>query len=132
MTPRVLIIEDETTLAGLWAELIAGAGFQVALAPDARAARAHLARETPDLIVLDTALPDATGHALCQEIRARAQTRATPLVMTSDCGRDIDAEKGLALGADAYLGKPFCCGDLLDAIQGLIAPSRAGGGPADG
>ena len=58
MTPRMLIIEDETTLAGLWAELIAGAGFQVALAPDARAARAHLARETPDLIVLEHALND--------------------------------------------------------------------------
>jgi DNA-binding response OmpR family regulator len=127
VTRRVLIIEDETTLAGLWAELIAGAGFQVGLAQDARAARTHLERETPDLIVLDTGLSDATGHAVCQEIRARPQTRTTPLIMTSDCGRDIDAEKGLALGADLYLGKPFCFGDLLEAIERLLASPVTGG-----
>ncbi|WP_037546226.1 response regulator transcription factor [Stappia stellulata] len=122
----VLIIEGEATLARLWAELVTRDGFDVHLAADAREARRQFQRHVPDLIVLDAQLPDVSGYALCQEIRQRGDMRATPLVMISACARPVDAKKGLALGADVYLGKPFCTHDLLGAIRGLIAARRKG------
>lgn len=126
MTANVLIVDDEAAITGFLKELIEEDGYRVATVADARSARAALAAGTPDIVLLDAVLPDGHGHALCQDIRADRATRHVPVIMMSACSRPVDVEKGLALGADAYLGKPFSASQLMTTVTRLLERGARG------
>ena len=119
MTANVLIVDDEAALAGFLKEVIEADGYVVRLASSLEEARRQLAHECPDVVLVDAALPDGNGYALCQDLRGRIETARLPLVFMSAMSRPVDVEKALALGADAFLGKPFLAGDLARTLGRL-------------
>lgn len=124
MTATVLIVDDETALAGFLKEMIEDDGYAVRMAGSIEEARRRLAEAGADILLVDTALPDGKGYALCQDLRAAPATRDLPLVLMSAASRPVDVEKGLALGADAFLAKPFSAEDLSRTLARLTARGR--------
>jgi DNA-binding response OmpR family regulator len=96
------------------------AGFEVAVANDGEAALKAVASLRPDLILLDIMLPKKDGFEVCQQIRANPEWRAVKVVMLTAKGRDTEVTKGLALGADAYVTKPFSTKDLVAQVRKLL------------
>ncbi|MAA99534.1 MAG: response regulator [Stappia sp.] len=119
MTANVLIVDDEAALAGFLKEVIEADGYAVHLAASLEEAHRRLAEARPDVMLVDAALPDGNGYALCQDVRGRSETARLPLVFMSAMSRPVDIEKALALGADAFLGKPFLAGDLTRTLARL-------------
>jgi two-component system phosphate regulon response regulator PhoB len=118
--PRVLVVEDEAAIAELVAMNLRHAGFDVVLAADADAARREVARELPDLVLLDWMLPGQTGVQLAQHWRAEARTRMLPLIMLTARAGEDDKISGLDAGADDYLTKPFSPKELLARIRAVL------------
>jgi len=75
----------------------------------------------PDLVMLDVMLPDCTGYELCETIRERPEWDQVKIVMLTVKSREVDVEKGLSLGADAYITKPFGIQDVIATVQDLLA-----------
>jgi DNA-binding response OmpR family regulator len=84
-----------------------------------------VAGDPPDLILLDVMIPKRDGYDVCQTIRANPAWSAVKIIMVSAKGRDIEVEKGLALGADAYVTKPFSTRELAEMVRGLIGAPGA-------
>lgn len=123
MTANVLIVDDEVALSGFLKEVIEADGYVVRLASTLEAARRQLLEASPDVVLVNALLPDGNGHALCQDLRARPETSRLPLVFMSAMSRPVDIEKAMALGADAFLGKPFLARDLsrtLSRVTGRV------------
>jgi DNA-binding response OmpR family regulator len=129
MTANVLIVDDEVALSGFLKEVIEADGYVVRLASTLEAARRQLLEASPDVVLVNALLPDGNGHALCQDLRARPETSRLPLVFMSAMSRPVDIEKAMALGADAFLGKPFLARDLsrtLSRVTGRVTDRQAG------
>jgi DNA-binding response OmpR family regulator len=103
----VLLVEDEDTIALALDYLIGRAGHRTRRVADGDAAFDALAKERPDLVLLDVMLPGRSGFELCQHIRARSDLAGTRILMMTARGGTTERRKGLALGADAFLTKPF-------------------------
>ena len=127
MNARVLMIEDDRRLAEMVRAYLAGAGLEVAVAGDAAAGLAHLARAPADLVLLDLMLPDADGLDVCRRIRAMS---AVPIIMATARGDLADRIVGLELGADDYLAKPFDPRELLARIRAVLRRHAEAGRPA--
>jgi DNA-binding response OmpR family regulator len=121
MSARILIVDDEPNIMLSLEFLMEQAGFEVATAEDGEAALAQLAAFRPDLVLLDIMLPRLNGYEVCQRIRAHPDWSGTKVVMLSAKGRELEVSKGLALGADAYVTKPFSTRDLIALVQKLVA-----------
>jgi DNA-binding response OmpR family regulator len=93
----------------------------VKTAGDGEAALRVVNEFRPDLILLDIMLPLKSGYEVCQKIRENPELGAMKVVMITAKGRDIEVAKGLALGADAYITKPFSTQDLLDQVKRLLS-----------
>ena len=117
MTRRILLIEDDSRLAGMVAEYLGGAGLHVEVAASGQAGLARLAREAWDAIVLDLMLPDMDGLEVCRRLRA---TSDTPVLMLTARGDTLDRVVGLELGADDYLAKPFEPRELLARLRAIL------------
>jgi DNA-binding response OmpR family regulator len=127
MSRRILIVEDEENIVLSLQFLLRQAGHAVDVAPDGAAAIRLMAR-APDLVILDVMLPDRDGFSICEEIRANPVWSAARILMLTARGRDADREKGLALGADDYVVKPFSTRELMKRIAALLdAPAAARG-----
>jgi len=126
VSERVLLIEDDTRLAGMVSEYLGAAGFDVAQVGSGTAALERLGREPYDALVLDLTLPDIDGLEVCRRVRARWDT---PVLMLTARGEPMDRVVGLELGADDYLPKPFEPRELLARLRALLrrahAPSRS-------
>ena len=85
----------------------------------------EIARSKPDLVLLDVMMPKLDGFTVCQRIRATPQWQGVRIVMLTARGRDVEREKGLALGADDYITKPFSTKDALDRVAALLAKPAA-------
>jgi DNA-binding response OmpR family regulator len=96
-------------------------GFEVAVATDGDAALHKAAEFRPDLILLDVMMPKKSGFEVCQALRADATLAAVKIVMLTAKGRESEVAKGLALGADAYITKPFSTKDLVARVKSLLA-----------
>jgi DNA-binding response OmpR family regulator len=120
---RVLLIDDDVELASLIAELLAREGFDTCHGASAAEGLALLARERPDLLLLDLMLPDANGLDLCR--RLRDEGAELPILMLTARGDPIDRVLGLEIGADDYLGKPFEPRELVARIRALSRRQRA-------
>jgi two-component system OmpR family response regulator len=125
---RILIAEDDAELAGGLAEALKDAGHAVDWVGDGRSADSALDATGFDLLILDLALPEMEGFEVLRRLRAR---RSATIVLILSAEDEIDARiRGLDLGADDYLTKPFALGELEARIRAL-ARRAAGGGPAD-
>ena len=124
MTATVLIADDEPNILITLEFLLQRAGYQVLLARDGDEALQAIQAQRPDLVLLDVMMPRRSGFEVCQAVRADEALAATRILMLTAKGRDTDQAKGLALGADAYVTKPFSTKDLLAQVQALLEAPR--------
>jgi DNA-binding response OmpR family regulator len=120
MGKRVLVVDDEPNIVMSLEFLMRRAGFEVAVARDGREALAALEGAPPDLLLLDVMMPEFDGYEVCERIRARPEWGGTKIVMLTARGREVERERGLALGADAYVTKPFSTRDLVEQVKRML------------
>jgi DNA-binding response OmpR family regulator len=119
MAGKVLIVDDEPNIVISLEFLMRKAGFLTEVARDGEEALTAVERFAPDLVLLDVMLPRRDGFEVLQQLRQDG--RATPrVVMLTAKGRDTEVAKGLALGADAYVTKPFSTSELVATVTGLL------------
>jgi DNA-binding response OmpR family regulator len=124
MAQRILIVDDEPNIVVPLEFLMKREGYEVAVAVDGHAALAALAERLPDLVILDVMLPRMNGFEVCRQIRGDARWRGLKILMLTAKGRDSEMQKGLELGADAYVTKPFSTRDLVARIRALLGGAR--------
>lgn len=116
MSAAILIADDEPNIVLSLEFVLEEAGYRVRVARDGQEALDALAAEVPDLVLLDVMLPKVSGFDVCQRIRANPAWGGLRVVMLSAKGRDVEVSKGLAIGADAYVTKPFAIQELLAEV----------------
>jgi len=121
MSARILIADDEPNIVVSLEYLMKKEGFEVAVASDGEAALAQVDSFRPDLVLLDVMMPKCSGFEVCQQLRANPVHAAVKIVMLTARGCDAEMAKGIALGADAYITKPFSTHDLLAKIRFLLS-----------
>jgi len=120
MGQHILIVDDEPSIVLSLEFLMRREGFEVAVAPDGEEALQALARRTPDLVILDIMLPKLNGFEVCQRIRADSRWLGIKVLMLTAKGRETEVAKGLGVGADAYVTKPFSTRDLVAQVKRLL------------
>lgn len=120
MSKRVLIVDDEPNILISLEFLMKREGYEVQVARDGEEGLAAASAWRPDLILLDVMMPRKNGFDVCQAIRADPELAHTCIVMLTAKGRDTDVTKGLALGANAYITKPFATKDLVQRVRDLL------------
>ena len=119
---RVLVVEDSATMRGFVTAALESAGpYSVTQAESGFQALKVLPRAHYDLIITDINMPDINGLELVRFIRESEAHRTTPLIIISTDGRDVDRDRGLKLGANAYLVKPFAPEKLLETVRSVLA-----------
>src|SRR5947208_14576579 len=121
MKTKILIIEDDPHILLGLEEVLTSDGFEVAVCHRGDHAIAAVARHRPALLLLDVMLPGMSGYDICKQLRAKKV--ATPILMLTAKGQEIDKVVGLDLGADDYVTKPFGVRELLARIQALLRRS---------
>jgi DNA-binding response OmpR family regulator len=120
MTTKILIADDEPNILISLEFLMKREGYEVLLARDGQEALDLLRRERPRLVLLDVMMPRKTGFEVCQEVRNDDDLRATLILMLTAKGRETDVVKGLALGANAYMTKPFSTRELVQKVREML------------
>jgi DNA-binding response OmpR family regulator len=120
MASKVLIVDDEPNIVTSLQFLMTKSGFQTAVARNGEAALAEAERFQPDLVLLDVNLPGRDGFEVCQALRASGP-RSLKIVMLTAKGREAEVTKGLELGADAYVTKPFSTRELVERVTRLLS-----------
>jgi len=120
MSRRILIVDDEPNIVISLEYLMKREGYETAVASDGEAAIASLSEKPPDLVVLDVMLPKLNGFEVCRQIRADPRWRGVRVLMLTARGRDTEVAKGLGVGADAYVTKPFSTKDLVALVKHLL------------
>jgi two-component system phosphate regulon response regulator PhoB len=123
---HVLVVEDEAALADLLKYNLEKEGYRVSVANDGEEALVVAEESAPDLVVLDWMLPKAPGIEVCRRLRARQDTRNTPIVMLTARTEESDRIRGLDVGADDYLTKPFSMNELLARLRAVMRRIRPG------
>jgi DNA-binding response OmpR family regulator len=121
MGKRILIVDDEPSIVISLEYLMKREGHDTAVAIDGEAALEALAAWSPDLVILDVMLPRMDGFEVCRRIRSDPRWRDLKVIMLTARGRDPEVAKGLAVGADAYVTKPFSTRELAVQIRQLLA-----------
>ncbi|HEU4851745.1 MAG TPA: response regulator [Telluria sp.] len=121
MTHRILIVDDEPNIVISLEFLLQKSGFEVGIARDGEQALSQMAAFQPDLVLLDIMLPKLNGYEVCQKIRENRDWDRVKVVMLSAKGRELEVNKGIALGADAYVTKPFSTRELVERVRSLLA-----------
>jgi DNA-binding response OmpR family regulator len=117
---NILIADDEPNIVISLEFLLQQDGYSVQVARDGNQALEAMARHAPDLVLLDVMLPHLSGFDVCQRIRQNPDWRHVRVVMLTAKGREVEMSKGYALGADAYITKPFSTKDLLAQIRAQL------------
>ncbi len=120
MTKSVLVVEDEPNIVLSLEFIIKQAGFEVRVAHDGEEALKAVEENPPELILLDIMIPKRDGYDVCQTIRANPEWKDIHIIMLTAKGRDVEREKGLALGADDYITKPFSTRELSKRVKQLL------------
>jgi DNA-binding response OmpR family regulator len=116
----VLVVDDEPNIVLSLEFLMKQAGYRVRTAGDGESALLAIQSEPPDLVLLDVNMPRKSGFEVCEAVRANPKLKQVRIIMLTAKGRDIEREKGLALGADDYVTKPFATQDVVDKVQALL------------
>ena len=117
---KILIVEDEDNIAMALELFIGRRGYTVSRAVDGDAALEALAADRPDLVVLDITLPKRSGFEVCQTMRNDSAYDDVKILMMTARGGKVERDKGMVLGADAFMTKPFSSADLLAQIDKLL------------
>ena len=120
MAKRVLVVDDEPNIVMSLRFLMEREGFAVEVAPTGKAAVEALGRAPADLVLLDVMIPELDGFEVCQRIRANPAWAATQIMMLTAKGREVERDKGLALGADDYVTKPFSTRELVAQVKQML------------
>lgn len=118
---KILLIEDDTALRENTAELLELANYEVITAPNGRVGIDHAKKETPDIIICDIMMPEVDGYGVLQELSLDTITSQIPFIFLSAKTEHKEIRKGMNLGADDYLTKPFEEEELISAIESRIA-----------
>ena len=121
MGNRILIADDEQNIVISLEFLMKREGFDVSIAVDGEEAVDRIRSERPDLVLLDVMMPKKSGFEVCQEIKGDPDLSSVKILMLTAKGRDTEVAKGLALGADAYMTKPFSTKELVDKVRSMLA-----------
>lgn len=121
MSKKVLIVDDEPNIVLSVEFLMKREGYEVVTAADGQEALDTVADARPDLVILDVMMPRKNGFEVCAELRADPQLAAMPILMLTAKGREAEMKKGLSLGADAYITKPFSTHELVARVNELLA-----------
>ena len=121
MAKKILIADDEQNIVISLEFLMKREGYQVSIAADGEEAVARIRAEKPDLVLLDVMMPKKRGFEVCQEVKADPALQSVRILMLTAKGRDTEVAKGLALGADAYMTKPFSTKELVERVRSLLA-----------
>ena len=122
--PRILIVEDEAALALLLAYNLEAEGFIVEREERGDEAELRLSETIPDLVILDWMLPGVSGLEICRRLRARDATKTLPVIMLTARGEEAERVRGLSIGADDYVVKPFSVPELMARVRALLRRSR--------
>jgi DNA-binding response OmpR family regulator len=120
MGKRVLIADDEPNIVTALEFLLRRSGYEVSIARNGEAALKLVETQLPDLVLLDVMMPLRSGYDVCQRMRERADWRHIKIIMLTAKGRDVEVNKGLSIGADLYITKPFSTQELVAKINGLL------------
>jgi len=126
MAKKILVVDDEPNIVLSLEFLMSQAGYEVRTAENGDEALRIVAQDRPDLVLLDINLPDISGYEVCQQIRANADRGAIKILMITAKGRAVEREKGLALGADDYITKPFSAQEVIEKVAQYL--DNQGGG----
>ena len=122
--PRILVVEDEIDVALLIAYNLEAEGYVVESVARGDEAELRLAESAPDLVILDWMLPGVSGIEICRRLRARDATRTLPVIMVTARREESERVRGLAVGADDYVVKPFSVIELMARVRALLRRSR--------
>jgi two-component system phosphate regulon response regulator PhoB len=122
--PLVLIVEDEAAQRELLAYNLEAEGYRVAKAKDGDEAMEMLAEAAPDIVLLDWMLPHVSGIEVCRRIKSRPETRGLPVIMLSARGEEMDRVRGLEIGADDYMVKPYSVIELMARLRAQLRRAR--------
>lgn len=120
MKKRVLIADDEPNIVISLEFLMSQSGYEIRVAPNGEDALRAVSEFRPDLMLLDVMLPLRNGFEVCQTVRENPALSNVKIVMLTAKGRETEITKGLAVGADAYITKPFATRELLDTVKRLL------------
>ena len=122
--PRILIVEDESDLSLLLGYNLEAEGYVVENVERGDEAELRLAENAPDLVILDWMLPGVSGLEICRRLRMRESTRTLPVIMLTARGEEAERVRGLSVGADDYVVKPFSVPELMARVRALLRRSR--------
>ncbi|TVT59219.1 MAG: response regulator [Azoarcus sp. PHD] len=120
MAKKILIADDEPNIVISLEFLMKREGFDVTVATDGEEAVNRIRSDRPDLVLLDVMMPKKSGFEVCQEIKSDPELESTRILMLTAKGRDTEVSKGLALGADAYMTKPFSTKELVERVRSML------------
>ena len=121
MAKYVLIVDDAPNIVLSLEFLMKKEGYAVRSVSNGEEAMETIAEKIPDIILLDVMMPRKDGYEVCQELRANPDWKDIKIIMLTAKGRDVEREKGLALGADDYVIKPFATQELVNKVKTLLA-----------
>ncbi len=124
---KILVIEDEASIRDMLRFALERVDFLVSVAADAPSARLRIAESRPDLILLDWMMPGTSGVDYARELKAAPQTRDIPVIMVTARAEEEDKIRGLNIGCDDYVSKPFSFPELIARIQAVLRRSMPGG-----
>jgi two-component system phosphate regulon response regulator PhoB len=122
--PRILVVEDEAALSLLLTYNLEAEGFAVERVERGDEAELMLIESPPDLVILDWMLPGVSGLEICRRMRAREATRTLPVIMLTARGDESERVRGLTIGADDYIVKPFSVPELMARVRALLRRAR--------
>lgn len=120
MAKTILLVDDEPNIVLSLEFLMKRAGYEVRVASDGDAAINSIKTSPPDLILLDINMAKRDGFEVCQMIRTNPAWHDIRVIMLTAKGRDIEREKGLAMGADDYITKPFSTQEVVDKVRAMV------------
>ena len=120
MNEKILITDDEPNILISLEYLMKREGYQVSVARDGQEAIDAVARDKPRLVLLDVMMPKKTGFEVCQALRADEANRDIRILLLTAKGRETDVAKGLGMGADAYMMKPFSTRELTEKVRQML------------
>jgi two-component system, OmpR family, phosphate regulon response regulator PhoB len=122
--PRILLVEDEDNIAIAIELLLSREGYDILRVADGSQAIPNIRAQHPDLVILDVTLPGQSGYEVCQSMRLTQDLTTVPVLMMSARASQAEQRKGLAMGANAFLTKPFAMDDLRSSVAELITGDR--------
>ena len=125
MTKKILIADDEPNIVTALEFLLERNGYEVYIARNGEGALQLVEQHQPDLVLLDVMMPVKSGYEVCQRMRERVEWRNIKIIILTAKGRDVEVSKGLSIGADLYITKPFSTQELMAKINGLLGVGAA-------